>query len=183
MGLIWVVSAAVWGVAEASFFFIVPDVLLTAAVFRFGLRAGLLLAILASLFASLTGLAMWLWAHSDAASARAAMLWVPAIGPDLLARAHREIAANWAAHLFTGAMTGVPYKLYAVEAGARGINPPLFTLVSFGSRLARFSLTAGMAAIGREVLSRTQRLGWSYVVWALAWIAVYAIYFSTRAAA
>src|SRR5450631_3498053 len=100
MGLIWIVATAVWAVAEASFFFIVPDVLLTAAVFRFGLRAGLLLAILASLCASLTGLAMWLWAHGDAASARAAMLWVPAIGPDLLERAHREIAANWAPHLF-----------------------------------------------------------------------------------
>ena len=53
MGLIWIIAAGVWGAAEASFFFIVPDIVLTLAVVRFGLRAGLWLSAIAALFATL----------------------------------------------------------------------------------------------------------------------------------
>ncbi len=182
MGLIWIFAAAIWGVAEATVFFIVPDVLLTAAVIRFGFRRTLSLAFIAAGSAALAGLAMWLWSHSDAATARHVMLLVPAISPDLLARAHDEIASNWPLNLFVGAVTGLPYKLYAVEAGARGINPYFFVLVSFVARLPRFLLTMGLAALGREALSKIQRPHWSYAVWALGWIALYAFYFIARAA-
>ena len=146
-----------WGVAEATLFFIVPDVLLTFVVVRFGLRQGFILAVVAAAFASLAGLGMWCWAHSDPASARHVMLLVPAIGPDLLARAQREIAQGWPLHLVTGAMTGVPYKLYAVEAGARGIDPLLFVPMSFMARLSRFVLTAVLMAFGREILVKINR--------------------------
>lgn len=180
MGLIWVAGAALWGVAEASLFFIVPDVLITFAVMRFGLRQGLLLSVVAAAFASLTGCFMWLWASRDAETARHVMLLVPAIGPDLLARAQGEIAAGWPLHLVTGAMTGVPYKLHAVEAGARGIDPRLFLAMSFVARLARFTLTAILTAIGKAILARLRRPQWRYAGWALSWIAVYGVYFATR---
>lgn len=88
MGLIWVAGAALWGVAEASLFFIVPDVLITFAVMRFGLRQGLLLSVVAAVFASITGCFMWLWASRDAETARHVMLLVPAIGP-IFWRVHR----------------------------------------------------------------------------------------------
>ena len=180
MGLIWIVAAALWGVAEATFFFIVPDVLLTAAVIKFGFRRTLPLALITAVFASLAGLAMWLWSHGDAAAARHAVLLVPAIGPDLLARAHDEMAGNWVLNLFAGAMTGLPYKLYAVEAGARGIDPLLFVLISIPARLFRFLLTMGLAAIAQHGLSKLGKSNWAYAVWGLGWFALYAIYFSLR---
>jgi membrane protein YqaA with SNARE-associated domain len=183
MGLIWYAGAALWGVAEATLFFIVPDVLLTFAVVHFGLRRGLVLAVVASAFAALAGIGMWSWGHSDPASARHAMLLVPAIGPDLLARAAREVAQGWPLHLVTGAMTGVPYKLYAVEAGARGLDPILFIPMSFVARLARFALTAVMMALGREFLAKVNRSSWAYAAWGLAWLCVYAFYFTSRAMA
>lgn len=181
MGLIWIIGAAFWGVAEAGFFFIVPDVLLTAAVIRFGFQRALLLAVVAAGFAALAGLAMWAWGHGDADAARRVMLMVPAIGPDLLARAHDEMASGWVMHLFTGAVTGLPYKLYAVEAGARGINPLLFVLVSFVARLPRFLLSMALAALGREALIRIKKPSWAYPLWALGWTALYAVYFTLRA--
>jgi membrane protein YqaA with SNARE-associated domain len=180
MGLIWIIVAAGWGVAEATLFFFVPDVLLTYVVMRFGMRAGLRLAVVAAAAASITGIGMWLWAGHDPEAARNVMLMVPAIGPDLLTRAQNEIASDWPLHLFTGAMTGVPYKLYAVEAGAAHINPLLFALVSFPARLTRFALTVLAAEIGREVLIKIRRLQWRYWLWGAAWVAVYAIYFTTR---
>jgi hypothetical protein len=183
MGLIWSVAAVLWGVAEATVFFIVPDVLVTAAVLKFGIRPGLRLAVVAALAASLAGLAMWLWGAHDAASARHVMLWIPTIGPDLLARAHREIGHNWPVHLLAGALTGVPYKLYAVEAGARGINPTLFALASFAARLSRFLVAAGLAALGRQALVKLQWSEWAYALWAAGWITLYAVYLSLRAVA
>jgi hypothetical protein len=181
MGLIWYAAAAIWAVAEATLFFIVPDVLITFAVVRFGLRQGLVLAVVAAAFAAFAGIGMWLWGHGDAATARHVMLTVPAIGPDLLARAAREVAAGWPLHLVTGAMTGVPYKLYAVEAGARGIAPVLFLPMSFVARLTRFVLTAVLMALGRWLVRKVNRPGWAYPAWGLAWFATYAFYFTTRA--
>lgn len=86
-------------------------------------------------------------------------------------------------HLFTGALTGVPYKLYAVEAGAKGIGPVLFVAVSFAARLTRFLLTMFAAEIGRRFAQYIRRPRWGIIGWAAAWIAVYAVYWSLRGAA
>jgi membrane protein YqaA with SNARE-associated domain len=180
MGVIWLAGAALWGIAEASFFFVVPDVLITFVVMRFGLRQGLSLCVAAALFAAVTGYFMWLWGAHDATAARRAMLMVPAIGPDLLARAHDEIVAGLPVKLVAGAMTGVPYKLYAVEAGARGIDPFLFLPMSFAARLLRFVLTAIAAAVGREAVTCLGKPDWRYAIWGLAWLAIYGFYWTTR---
>jgi len=180
MGLIWIAAAALWALAEATVFFIVPDVLLTAAAIRFGFRRALLLSLLAAGIASLAGLGMWYWGVHDAGAARRVMLMVPAIGPDLLQRAHREVAQHWFLHLVTGAMSGVPYKLYAVEAGAVAINPWLFVPASFAARFARFLLTVLAMFAGRELFAMMKRGRWAYGAWAIAWVLVYATYFTIR---
>lgn len=92
--MIWLIAAAVWGVAEASVFFVVPDVLLTLATLRFGFRTGLRLSVITAASAALAGLGMLLWGKSDPVFARHMMLLVPAIGPDLLARAHAEVQSD-----------------------------------------------------------------------------------------
>ena len=183
MGLIWIAGAALWGIAEATFFFLVPDVLLTLAAMRFGWKAGLKLSVVAAAAASLAGIAMWMWGRHDIAGARHAMLMVPAIGPDLLARAVREMGQGWPLHLVTGAMTGVPYKLYAVEAGARGLDPLAFAAMSFVARLIRFVLTVALAAGGRWLAQSLGKPKLGIWGWGVAWIAVYAIYFTLRAVA
>jgi hypothetical protein len=180
MGLIWIVGAAAWGAAEASFFFFVPDILLTFAAIRFGFLPGLRLALTAAVSAALAGTALWLWAAHDAASARAAMLMVPAVGPDLLARAHRAVAApGWPLALLWGAVTGVPYKLYAVEAGARVLPLYVFLPASLAARLARFTLTVALAGMARRLLPKRIALR----LWAAGWTTLYLVYFGLRATA
>jgi membrane protein YqaA with SNARE-associated domain len=180
--MMWFVIAALWGISEATFFFIVPDVLITATVLRFDLRRALLLAATAALFASLAGLFMWHWGHHDADAARTFLRTVPLIGPDLIDRATGEMQEGWALHLVTGAMTGVPYKIYAVEAGAAGINPALFFLASFVARFARFAATAVLMALGRWILVRIhlRRAGWQYALWSVSWVLIYAVYWLDR---
>jgi membrane protein YqaA with SNARE-associated domain len=178
--MIWLLGAAAWGAAEASFFFLVPDILLTAAVVQRGLRSALLLSVTAAVFAALTGLAMYLWGAHDIAAAQAIMLEVPAVGPDLLARVRREFDGAWPLHLLIGAVSGVPYKLYAVEAGSRHMPLWLFVPVSFAARLARFGLTVLLMALGRALLVRLGRAEWAMAAWAIAWTLVYLIYFGLR---
>jgi membrane protein YqaA with SNARE-associated domain len=178
--MIWLLGAAAWGAAEASFFFLVPDILLTAAVVRRGLRSALLLSVTAAIFAALTGLGMYLWGAHDIIAAQAILLGVPAVGPDLLARVHQEFEGAWPLHLLIGAVSGVPYKLYAVEAGSRHVPLWLFVPVSFAARLARFGLTVLLTALAHMLLVRLGRAEWMMAAWATAWTLVYLVYFSLR---
>lgn len=183
MGIGWFIAAAVWAAGEAALFFIVPDVLLTLATLRYGLRAGLKLAVVAAAFASVTGMGMWLWGNCDIGAARHAMLQVPAIGPDLLARAQHETGQDWPLHLVSGAMTGVPYKLYAIEAGARRINLAIFFVMSFVARFVRFVLTIAIAGACQVAARQMGKSGWVYAGWGIAWTCVYAFYFALRGVA
>ncbi|PYM57785.1 MAG: hypothetical protein DMD79_19785, partial [Candidatus Rokuibacteriota bacterium] len=78
--------------AEATVFFVVPDVLITYAAVRWNFRAGLKLSLVTALAAAAGGAVLWWWGAVDANAARAAMLRVPAIGPDLLEKARAGMA-------------------------------------------------------------------------------------------
>jgi len=180
MGIVWIIAAGAWGIAEATFFFIVPDVLLTLAALRFGWRSGLKLGAVAAACASLAGGLMWLWGHHDIGAARYAMLQVPAVGRDLLGRAQRETGQEWPLHLMLGAMTGVPYKLYAIEAGGRHINIAAFVAMSSIARFIRFALTIAIAVASQAAARRMRQPGWIYPGWGIAWLCVYTVYFALR---
>jgi hypothetical protein len=181
--MIWIAGVILWALAEASFFFIVPDVLLTAAALHLGVRRGLVFSILAAASAVAMGAAMWYWAARNPDTARAAMLLVPAVGKDLLERAHHAFDGIWPLRMLLGALSGVPYKLYAVEAGARHIPLPWFLAASFFARLSRFWLTVALAGLGRSFLMRFGKPRWVAPAWLSAWSLVYSVYFTLRALA
>ncbi|MDR3528840.1 MAG: hypothetical protein P4L57_16340 [Rhizomicrobium sp.] len=181
MGLIWILATVLWGVAEATLFFIVPDVLLTFAAWRRGGRFALRLAVMAAGAASLAGIVMWCWGRSDPAGAEHVMLLIPAIGPDLLIRTKAEMSGLWPLHMLSGAVSGVPYKLYAIAAGGHHIALLPFVLASFVARLARFALSVGLAAGGAALLDRIGRPQWQRPLLIGFWILLYATYFALRA--
>lgn len=183
MGIIWIIAAALWGVAEATVFFIVPDVILTYATVRHGWRAGLRLAVVAAAAASLAGIGMWFWGRLDSASARHVLLMIPAIGPDLLGRTSREMGGLWPLNLFLGAITGVPYKLYAVAAGAHAIPVAWFAVASYLARLYRFAISVGIIWLGLDVVTRLGLARWRYHILTAGWVILYAVYFTLRARA
>ena len=180
---LWLAGACLWAFAEATFFFVVPDVLLTAAVLTFGLALTLRLAAVASLAAAIGGFIMWRWGVQDAESARAFLLSVPLIGQDLLVRVQTEIAGNWPLNLTKGAVTGAPYKIYAVDAGASGISLYAFFLVSVVARFARFAFGAAAFAAAVYVV---RRMGLAKLTpWLLAgvWVLIYGVYIVQRLSA
>ena len=169
-------AAFLWGLAEATLFFIVPDVLLTAAALR-RLRAALVLCGWATLGALAGGTGMYFWGEQAPAQAWALLDRVPAIAPAMMAWVRTALAQEGLAALFLGPLSGTPYKLYAVAAGQQQLDLAAFLLVSVPARAARFVLVCLLAyTVSRLLagrLSETRRYG----VLAAAWLLFYAGYF------
>ena len=180
---LWFAAAIIWGFAEATFFFIVPDVLLTASVILFGLAFALRLAGAAVIGATIGGAVMWRWGAAELDAAREFLLSIPLVGEDLLARAASEMKSLWPVNLTIGAVTGAPYKVYSVEAGAGGVNFWLFLIASIAARFARFALLISLFTGGYLVLRRFGRAYWDWRFHGGVWLAVYVSYASIRLSA
>lgn len=170
------IVAAVWGLAEATAFFLVPDVYLTAVALR-DRRAALRACVAALAGALLGGCVMYTWGARDAAAARALLERVPAISQGMVARVEEEIAAHGALAIFAGPLRGTPYKTYAVLAGERGEGLGRFLALSVPARLLRFLLLTLLAAwVAARPLA-----GWSLrakrALHAALWGAFYSAYF------
>jgi hypothetical protein len=172
------IAAFVWGVAEATLFFIVPDVLLSYIGLKRGPRAAGIASIYAALGAALGGSIMYLWSAHDPDTARNAVLAVPAISERMAITAAAAMEQNWFVATSFGPLSSSPFKLYAILAPHAGASLPAFALASIAARLPRFLIVSvGTALIGRA-LSRW--LSERQLLWVLigAWLLFYAVFFA-----
>lgn len=172
--------AAAWGFAEATLFFLVPDVYLSRVALH-SLPRALRDCLWALLGALVGGALMYGWGTAAPLSAEAALARVPAVAEEDLVRVREELREHGWSALFLGPLTGTPYKIYAVEAARleRGLLPLL--AVSVPARLLRFVLVtllaAGLtAAPGLRRLSPTA----SNALHALAWTLFYAVFVAVK---
>jgi hypothetical protein len=173
------IASFIWGVAEATLFFIVPDVLLSYIGLKRGPRAAAIASLYAAIGAALGGSIMYLWSQSDPAAARAAVLAVPAISEAKVAHAAEAMRGDWFGATMLGPLSSTPFKVYAILAlHAGGATLPAFALASIAARLPRFLIVSvGAALIGRA-LSRwlsPQQLNWVLIG---AWLLFYAVFFT-----
>jgi hypothetical protein len=172
------IAAFIWGVAEATLFFFVPDVLLSYIGLKRGVTAAARASVLAAIGAGVGGAVMYLWSTTDPAAARAAVLAVPAISEAMAARAADAMADNWFTATLLGPLSSTPFKLYAVLAPHAGASVPAFALATVLARRPRFLIVSiGVALIGRA-LSRW--LSERQLLWLLigAWLLFYAVFFA-----
>ncbi len=174
-----VLVAGVWGFAEATLFFIVPDVWLSIVALRD--RRAALLACAAAVAGALTGgVVMYEWGSRDPASASAVLAAVPAVARPMIDAVRNSLASTGLLSLFVGPPTGTPYKIYAVQSGAMGASLPLFLLVSIPARGVRFLLVA----LAASWASRRPLASWTLFrkrVAAIAlWVVFYATYFAVK---
>lgn len=175
----WLLGLAfVWGLSEATIFFVVPDVILSFIALKYGLRPGFFAAG-ASVFGAIGGgIAIYFWGKSDITSARAFFELLPAIAPTTIARASQEIAApSFGLTMLQGSLTGVPFKLYASEAGAAGISLLAFVLLTPFVRLPRFLVAVTGAAIARRFAPKAMQLH-KFKILAIFWIVFYVAFWS-----
>ena len=175
----WILWAGfIWGFAEATLFFVVPDVLLTFVALYSPRRTVKLVAFI--LVGALAGgtLMFYLGARNPE-RAEALVLRVPFVSPAMFDKTQHgfERAGIWALAKAPG--NGIPYKVYCVQA-SRYSNGGLFIVVSVLARLERFAPFWIVAALlGVAFRQRIQRRP---LIPALAhitlWIVGYAWYWS-----
>ncbi len=175
----WLVGFA-WGLAESTFFFIVPDVgvaFIAAMSPRNWWKAAL-----ASIVGTLAGAVLlylavefWLGAH-----ALHLLLWVPGIHPASLALASTRVADHGAGALLPAAFQGIPYKVYATQLTLAGVSLPVLLLWTLPSRALRLVPVAAVAGASGRFLQGSLRRHFGLWVGAyvLSWALFYAWYWT-----
>jgi membrane protein YqaA with SNARE-associated domain len=167
--------AALWGFAESTLFFIVPDVLLTWLALSLPRRA--LRACYWALGGALLGaVVMIAWAGAAPHSVEAALLLLPGISPELLELVRGQLVSEGLPAILMGPVQGFPFKTYVVEATVLGFSPWTLLAVSVPARMLRFLLLT-LLAIGlargplRRLPTRTLR-----ILHVVAWTVFYVVY-------
>jgi len=172
----WHLAAFLWGFAEATLFFIVPDVLLTLLAVQFGWRRAIM-PLLFCLSGAVVGGAVFFGASAHSfEEMRAVLNLVPLVPSEMIARVIGEIESAWFSSMLIGSLSGIPYKVYAFAAAGTDISLGLFLLASALVRPIRWiliiAIAAGIAAcLVRAGLHRI--IPW---IWAAMWIAFYIFY-------
>jgi membrane protein YqaA with SNARE-associated domain len=167
-----------WGLAEATAFFVVPDVLLTFVAQRRGLFPALAVMLFVVAGAALGGLAMWWIGGAYPVAVTGFLDSIPAISPAMIDTAGAAQAQEPFAALLAGAFSGVPYKVFAATARAAGVSAPWFLLITIPARAARFILaivaTVVIDGVAARWLSSRARL----CILAVFWLAFYAAFWT-----
>jgi membrane protein YqaA with SNARE-associated domain len=172
-------AAFLWGVAEATLFFFVPDVILSYIGVRQGPRAAAKASLIAAIGAATGGVIMYLWSQADPAAARAAVEVVPAISAEMIARAQVAMSGDWFGATLFGPLTSTPYKVYAILAPSSGVPVWAFALASIIARLPRFlGVGIGVALIAAYL--RRRKLPERTILGILAgcWVVFYLVFFA-----
>jgi len=172
------VLAAAWGFAEATLFFLVPDIILSAIAIA-DWRLALWGCLAATAGAMAGGALMYRAGRLDEDRLRDQFLRLPGIGPAMLDRVARQVGSRGFLAVLLGPLYGTPYKLYAAEAGRRRLSLAGLMLVTIPARLLRFVAVTLLAAWLAHGVAPTLPQGAQYAVWALAWTVFYAWYFRT----
>lgn len=168
-----------WGFAEATLFFIVPDVWL-GWVALVGRRA--VWAVLAFTLAGAVagGAVAYAFSTATAPETSASVLdRVPTVNRAAIARVDREMEEHGPRSILFGPLRmGTPYKLYARAAGVQDESPAAFFVWSIPGRLERMLLVAILGLVAGSVFR-----GWiaarpraALALYAAVWTAVYAVY-------
>jgi hypothetical protein len=169
-----------WGFAEGTLFFIIPDVLITL-ILMFSLRRSLICLGGALIGALLGGSVMFAFSSFYPEQATALVHAVPFIREWMFTKVSGDFHAQGAWGMMDGPFSGVPYKIYAVLA-PQSISFPAFILFSVAARLWRFLTLMGGALVLRLLLQIC--LGPEggdykfYITHAVVWIMLYTAYWT-----
>jgi membrane protein YqaA with SNARE-associated domain len=168
-----------WGFAEATLFFIIPDLVLSWASLA-GVRAGIKIlgAILAG--AVIGGICMYTWALWRPDSARSAVAAMPFVRTKMFEKVQEDYRAHGVSGIFYTLGTGIPYKVYAVLAPPVAA-PVTFGLITIPARLERLALSwlipTMLGFFLRRWIRNHRRL--TAALWLGFWVVTYAIYWSS----
>lgn len=174
--------AVFWGLAEATVFIIVPDVLLSWIALRSRKRA-LIACLWVTGGALVGGCVLWFVGRHNPEPARALFSALPAINDGMIENVRSQLHTSGLKALFLGPLSGTPYKIYALEAASIGHGLGIFLLISLPARLIRFLLVSLVAGGIATVLRQRMSLHHLRILHVLLWVALYSWYFSAMPSA
>jgi len=166
---------ALWSAAEAAIFFLVADIPISWIAVKKGTRTAVIAAVVAAIASVAGTLAVLLWAGSDPAGATGVMAALPAIDAGMVKDAATRFHQGPLAVL-AGAFSGIPFKLFALEAAKEGATG--FLLLAPLLRLPRFVAVALFVAAISGRLERRMTLRQRLMLLAALWALFYAFYFA-----
>lgn len=173
---------ALWGAAEASFFYLVPDVWLGLVVVRAPRHTWTTVAATAA--GSMAGAALLRRATIDRpAEVDGWIGHVPGLLPGDLERAGRELDAQGSVAFLNGPFHGLPVKLYVHQASRRAIPSSEIVTMTALNRLERivpFAIVIGLLTSPLRGFAR-RHPGLATALYTAAWTAFYVWYFTSRA--
>jgi membrane protein YqaA with SNARE-associated domain len=172
--------AAVWGFAEATLFFIVPDVWLSIAG-RKKLKIGLLACLYSLIGALIGGIILYFWGYNDLVSASKIIEKVPAVSHEMLLRAHSDMSEQGVWAVMLGPLSGTPFKVYAIQAADAGFSLWLFVLISIPARLIRFIFVTIFCHFSLKILSKVIKKLDTLMILVSGWVIFYSYYFYVMA--
>ena len=190
--LLWITAwiALIWGFCEATWFFVIPDPLLSWAAARS--NRGAVIATVATVLGAMLGAAVLyalLATGTTPGALRALWRMFPGFYPKMAVIAHGHLTSAGPSGLLAGPMSGIPYRIYVVEAWSLGT--PLGAVIAWTplARLERMILaplvvTGLRMALERWVApwlsaaGRSRMLTGLMVAVGLYWVAVYAWYWA-----
>lgn len=167
--------AALWGLAEATLFFIVPDVWLTV-IAAWSPRRACIACVFVLVGALAGGALMYGWGAVDPETVLTTLDYIPAIHPAMLSRVADELQQFGLLAPFLGPSQGVPYKIYAAQASRQGIGFASFLLVSIPARMIRFVLVTSIACVVTQKLCAAWTPRRRILLLGSGWVAFYTWY-------
>lgn len=159
-----------WAVAEAIFWPVIPDALLIpmAAVGHQKYWRILRAAILGS---ALGGIIIYLFAYFAPEAAQAFLVGLPLVQDFMIEEASSKLDKYGVFAFWIQPWSGISYKIYAVLAGAGGLNPLVLLPMSILARSLRMLIASGVAALAVAHFPKFFQDFWLYV--ALAYVVVF----------
>jgi hypothetical protein len=170
--------AFLWGLAEGTWFFVVPDVYIVF-VALFCWRRGLLVALSSVAGSMVGGALMYALAAQGGATMAGWLTQVPLISPQMVETVAQRMQADGLRAMVNGPLGGVPYKVYAVQAGRQSLPWLPFLVVTIPARLERLLPVAIAGAISgvryKKLIRHHTKL--ALCMYVLLWVGVYVFYY------
>ncbi len=167
-----------WGLAEATIFFLVPDILITASAL-FSPRRSFFQTVAVLIGALIGGALLYTAADKFPDEAKSIVLSVPFIKEHLLDQSEHQWQDRGVLAPVLGSFSGIPYKTYAVNA-PRHAALEVFLAASVPARFSRFLVSWTCASL-LGMLFRRQIQASPLVALSLlaaCWIGFYTYYWS-----
>jgi hypothetical protein len=174
---------AVWGFAEATLFFIVPDVWLGfVAIFARRWAGGVVVAAIVG--AAIGSVVLWYWSLASGPVVSRLLLELPGLNEVDLVQARGALVSQGAPAIAFAWLQAVPIKVYVHEAALVGV--PLADVLAYVAfnRLVRLGLVVALAAVVGRVLETMirARAAVAVVGYVVLWLGLYAAYYALHGA-